>query len=765
MNHAARLPARVGTPSFDPASLTRSLAELLAVSDDALGLAAAARALGSALGAEAYGVAVSGEITASHGPLPLRRVARREVRRPTAAIAAARGDRAGFSLSLEIASTPVRMAFVRRFPCYSADEIELAESYARSLAAVMPLCEALTLERAQRQQVEDRAALDADHLASLRQAQGLLEELSALQQTIARQDSLGEVFTAIVDGAHRLIGDEVVALRLCDAEDPGTLVAVAWRGVRADVFRSIRRAPGGEGASGLAYTRESLVVIDDYSKLVKNPSRLADGVASAMAVPVREHGAVIGSLVVASRVDGRSYTPAEQETFLAFADHASLALSAARAVDIMQHAFTDLLTGLPNRALFLDRLEHELARGDRDNTDVAVLFLDLDRFKVVNDSLGHAAGDHVLGEVAARLQACVRSTDTVARLGGDEFAVLLGGNGGVTRARATARRIIAALGQPLTVSGREVFLQASVGIAIGRNEASDLLRNADVAMYTAKTQAAGRFEIFEPTMHEQIMKRLELEADLRHAVERGELRLCYQPIVELQTSRLQGVEALLRWHHPHKGLVMPSQFIPVAEETGLIVPIGRWVLQEACQQLASWRHNSAGAPAWVSVNLAAGQLRQAALVEDVRTTLQAAALPPNALVLEITETAAAEDVDAVARLLRRLRQLGVRIAIDDFGTGYSSLRYLKRLPVDILKIAKPFVDDLGSPQGRGLVKAIIDLGESLNLATVAEGIETETQRNTLLTLGTDLGQGYHLGRPLEAHSITDSLARRTTKAT
>jgi diguanylate cyclase (GGDEF)-like protein len=389
---------------------------------------------------------------------------------------------------------------------------------------------------------------------------------------------------------------------------------------------------------------------------------------------------------------------------------------------------------------------------------VSVLFLDLDGFKVVNDSLGHVAGDRLLIDVARRLSDCLRRGDTAARIGGDEFAILLGDVGNPDRAPRVAERVIAALGEPFTVLGREVFVSASIGIAYGRSDAQNLLRNADVAMYRAKRSGeGGAYAIFEPSMHAAVIERLEIEADLRRAIERDELVLHYQPIIELASSRVAGLEALLRWAHPRRGLVMPFEFIPLAEETRLILELGRWVLREACRQAAAWRADPRTDRTWVSVNLSGVQLLDSSLDAEVAAALADSGLEPASLTLEITETVLVQDVAAAVDRLEKLRALGVSIAIDDFGTGYSSLRYIRRFPADMLKIAKPFVDGLHDETDTALVRTIVALADSLGLRTVAEGIEDHRQLGRLRELGCLLGQGYLFARPLAAHDVTELL--------
>jgi diguanylate cyclase (GGDEF)-like protein/PAS domain S-box-containing protein len=427
---------------------------------------------------------------------------------------------------------------------------------------------------------------------------------------------------------------------------------------------------------------------------------------------------------------------------------------------LVRQALHDPLTGLANRALFGDRLENALARAVRPATMVAVLVVDLDGFKDVNDSLGHDAGDDLLTIVAARLQGHTRAGDTVARLGGDEFVVLLEDTDAAGAIRV-AELLLEALVRPVMLRDRTITPTASIGIALAAGEDGDaLLRNADLAMYAAKRQGKSRYRLFEPAMLAGVVDRLELAADLSRAVQEGQLHLNYQPEIDLRSGRIVGLEALLRWRHPTRGLVLPTEFIPLAEETGLILPIGRWVLETACQQAKAWQQRHlATAPFTIAVNLSAYQLQHPAIVDEVGAALMTADLDPQSLVLEITETAVMADLDAAVTILTQLRQLGVRMALDDFGTGYSSLSYLQRLPVDILKIDRSFVSVAGSAEESALARTIVKLGQTLGLETVAEGIETAEQLATLRELGCQLGQGYYFAKPLDPDAVDELLER------
>jgi diguanylate cyclase (GGDEF)-like protein len=428
---------------------------------------------------------------------------------------------------------------------------------------------------------------------------------------------------------------------------------------------------------------------------------------------------------------------------------------------LSHQAFHDPVTGLANRALFADRVAHALRATVRKGALVAVMFIDLDDFKTVNDSLGHQAGDAVLVEVARRLEAAIRPADTVARFGGDEFAVLLDGVENSDEAALIADRLLVELGAPTVIDGQQVFPRASIGICMSdedllSQDAEELLRNADVAMYMAKRSAKSGYQLFEPAMHERVVERLELRAELESALELGQLEVYYQPVIRLDTRSHYGVEALLRWHHPSRGLVLPGNFIPLAEETGLIIPIGRWVLHQACRKAVELSAKLED-PLRISVNLSVKQLQSETVVDDVRGALEASGIDPSSLVLEVTETVMLADADNAVERLHALKALGVSIAMDDFGTGYSSLSYLSRLPVDILKMDRSF---LGSDiHEDGLAAAIMAIGERMGLEVVAEGIEEPEQIEALQNLGFELGQGFYFGHPMPDASLDEHLFR------
>jgi diguanylate cyclase (GGDEF)-like protein/PAS domain S-box-containing protein len=417
---------------------------------------------------------------------------------------------------------------------------------------------------------------------------------------------------------------------------------------------------------------------------------------------------------------------------------------------LVHQAFHDPLTGLPNRALFLDRLEHARARSRPESGTQAVLFVDVDRFKLVNDSLGHRAGDHVLQTVAARLSGIIRPSDTVARFGGDEFTVLLEHVHDAAEAAQVAGRILHELRLPMPAGGRDVVVTVSIGIAVAEpgNAPGDLLAAADIAMYQAKSSGKDRFVVATPDADERALARLDLEMELREAISAGQLEVHYQPVVSAQTGALYGLEALVRWRHPRLGLLGPNRFMDVAEESGLVLPLGEWVLEQACAAAVGWQHRHPDAPLVMAVNLSARQFQQPDLCQRVADVLARTGLEPNLLALEITETVVMEDTEATLGTLRALKQLNVRISVDDFGTGYSSLSYLKRFPVDTVKIDKSFVDGLGTgPVDREIVRAVIRLARAVGMQTVAEGVETAAQQEQLRTLGCSMLQGYLLARP------------------
>ena len=662
------------------------------------------------------------------------------------------GMRSAVVVPLDDAST---LVLARSGEPLDTFELNLVRGMARSLALTLKMHGVLEDERNLRLRSQQQAHENERLLARLQARQRLMEGLAGIQRLISHRAPLSDALDAVVRTTAELLGEEIVGLYLRDPNEPDALRATSLVGPRQDLRVTSRV---GDGSTGRAVGEGRLVVIESYQQAPDaHPVAVDEGITASMAAPVHEQGEVVGALAVGSRRPQRAFTRAEQEVLVTLAEHASLALTDAKTVGTMLHqALHDSLTGLPNRALFLDRLTHALRRrGDAGR--VGVLFCDLDRFKTVNDSLGHAAGDELLVEVAQRLGGCLRGADTAARLGGDEFAILIEDIRNPREATAVADRVIEALRAPFELHGREVLVTASLGVVCGSGAGEELLRNADVAMYRAKAAGKGRWALFEPSMRAEVLERIELEADLQKAVERDELEVHYQPLVRLEDGSLEAFEALVRWRHPTRGLVMPLHFIPMAEETGLIVEIGAHVLEVACRQAAEWGVS-------VSVNLSGRQLERPELVDTVAGVLARTGLPAERLWLEITETVLMHDTEATIERLEALRALGLLLAVDDFGTGYSSLRYLRRFPIDLLKMAKPFVDGLASREGAALARTIIELGASLGLRTVAEGIEGAPELAQLQRLGCELGQGYLFARPLTSSQATDWLGEGTRRA-
>jgi diguanylate cyclase (GGDEF)-like protein/PAS domain S-box-containing protein len=430
---------------------------------------------------------------------------------------------------------------------------------------------------------------------------------------------------------------------------------------------------------------------------------------------------------------------------------------------LLHDAFHDSLTGLPNRALFIDHLKLAVNHCRRRKGYLfAVLFIDMDRFKIINDSLGHMVGDELLIAIARRLEVCLRDGDTIARLGGDEFTILLDGINDYGDAQRVAERVQEVLEQPFSIAGRELFVTASVGIkySSGSEQPEDLLRDADTAMYSAKALGKAQYQVFDAKMHTQALTLLQIESDLRRAIDREEFQVNYQPIVSLESGRICGFEALVRWHHPKRGLILPSDFIPIAEETGLIIQIDRWVLKQACLQMRRWQEALPITRRMkISVNLSCKQFMQPTIVGQVLETLQETGLDPGSLKLEITESVMMERGDYAMSVLEQLNKAGIELSLDDFGTGYSSLSYIHHFPVTALKIDQSFIKRIGGEQNGEIVRAVVALARNLGLEVVAEGIETVTQLNQLKALGCEQGQGYYFSEPINEESATELIQK------
>ena len=527
-----------------------------------------------------------------------------------------------------------------------------------------------------------------------------------------------------------------------------------------------RRVHIGEGLVGEVYLTAAPVAVDDYDAFAGRVGFIPGGqLGAVVGVPLNSGGHVVGVIGLASGSTERTFREREIDALTRFAQLASIAIDNARLVDVAQRgALYDVTTGLPNRELLTDRIAHSLARGRTDDAEsIAVVLLDLDRFQVINESVGHMVGDRLLMAVGQRLAGCLRPGDTVARFGGDEFGLILDPVADESEALRIAEGIATELRVPFSQGGRDWFISASIGIAVGdagRVTPDELLREAEIAMVRAKDDPTRRLLLFEPTMSTAMLDRIDLENDLRAALVRGELRAHYQPIVDLGDGRVVGFEALVRWQHPTRGLIPPLSFIPMAEETGLIGPLGRWMLETACRQAVAWRGRTTGPPLVMSVNLSARQFVQPDLVEEVAEVLDMTGMVAGELELEITESVLMDQSEGGIRTLRRLQELGVRLVLDDFGTGYSSLSYLKHLPLDTIKIDRSFVVGLDDKADRSIVEAVLALAHGLGIGVVAEGIETETQRRQLVALGCEHGQGYLFSRPVPALEATRLLKKR-----
>jgi diguanylate cyclase (GGDEF)-like protein len=642
---------------------------------------------------------------------------------------------------------------------FQPEEIGLLRAMGRSLSMTLRTLRMLDQERTLRAEGELRAQENVRLLAMLQERQVALERLAKIQASISRRAPLPEVLEAVVEGARALLGDEVVGLRLVDHDDPSQMTMVSSLGVSHAMLAAAMRTPVSKGAGGRAIVEDRVVVVSDYQNTdLAIDEFVGDRLQCALAAPIHEDGRAVGSITVATHRAGREYSETDCEMLVALADHASIALNDAKAVDQMRHlAYHDALTGLPNRLLFFEHLAHAVANAGRSGAGLAVLYLDVDRFKLVNDSLGHTVGDLLLEALAKRLRASLRAADLAARLGGDEFAVLAE-NISAAGAKTLADAICATLGDPFEIGGHHLAVTASIGIMVdegGRADAESLLRNADLAMYRAKLDGVGKHIFYEPGMHEVASTRANLEGSLRRAVDRSQFEVHYQPIVWLASGEAIGVEALVRWRQDDGTLVSPAQFIPIAEEMGLIVPIGKMVMHTSMVQVREWQHQHPGAEGLnLSINLSARQLYQPDVVADVMEALEATDFNPTRLTLELTETALMHDTTTMSARVRDLRALGIRIALDDFGTGYSSLSYLRTFPIDVLKVDKSFIDDIArGSEKANLARAIIQLGRTMNLDIVAEGIEDPGQVIELLRLHCRLGQGFHFARPLSAEDL------------
>ncbi|AGZ46597.1 putative bifunctional diguanylate cyclase/phosphodiesterase [Actinoplanes friuliensis] len=630
---------------------------------------------------------------------------------------------------------------------FTPEERQMLQGMAQVLGLALRSIRVLRAERTLRAEREREAA---ERLVLLEQAQTrrlLVETLLTIQREISNRKPLPEILDAVTSGTAALLGGAPVALILAEAGRARRLSIASTSGAGGYDFAD----PEGSHTEA----REAMAT----GAVIMQPADPEDPEwGTVIAAPVRVTGEMAGSLV--AQLPGAADRYAEQRDQLAaFAQQVSLALTDARTVEAVREAHHDAVTGLPNRGLFLKIFNRVLASRAAATEPTSVLFIDLDRFKAVNDSLGHEAGDQLLAAVAGRIRGCVRASDTTARLGGDEFAVLLH-NSPVEAATAVGERVISAIKEAFRISGRDIFIGASVGVAISREPTADsngLLNKADVAMYRAKKDGPGKVVVYEPHMHTEALNYLSLRGDLQRALAENEFRLQYQPLVRLDSGDIAGVEALIRWHSPTRGLVSPADFIPIAEESGLIVDIGQWVLESSAAQVAAWRRNSPDLT--LNVNVSGHQLVHPRFAANVTRALAVAGLPSSAVTLELTESVLMSDPDAAVASLASLRELGVQLSIDDFGTGYSSLAYLRELPVDELKIDRAFIAraELTS-EDLALVRTIVELGHILGLRVVAEGIENAAQLEALRRLGCSYGQGYHLCRPSDPADLPKILA-------
>jgi len=641
---------------------------------------------------------------------------------------------------------------------FSAEETGLLRGMARVLALGLRLLGTVAAER--RQAAENQLLL-----LSLRERQLLSDRLSQIQHRITARDPLQEILDDITAGAAQLLKSEMAVLHLVD--DSEFLLMASSLGIVGEQNVAQHRIPLTTSLGGRAVLEDRLCVIDNFRCFNGDGELDSSEHWSAVAAPIHTEGRAIGSLVVATRQVDRSYLDSERELILAFAEHASLALNQARSHQAMADALEDAkhralhdeLTGLPNRACFYDRTDQALRLAARDGSATAVLLFDLNRFKEINDTLGHKYGDRVLREIGPRFRQGLRESDTLARLGGDEFCVLLTRVNGIGDALEVSERILGLLEEPFEIDGMTMDVEASCGIAIAPVDGDNvdvLLQHADVAMYVAKHLDA-KVVAYNDELNVNSRARLALVGKLRTGIASDQLVLFYQPKAALGGGHVEGVEALVRWQHPTLGLVPPDEFIPLAAHTGLIKPLTTWVLNTALRQLHYWREQADGPISEemsMAVNLSARSLLDEGFPAEVVAALERWKIPAHLLELEITESMIMPDPRRAHHLLTELAAVGVKLSIDDFGTGYSSLAYLKNLPVNQLKIDRTFVCNMNrDPLDTVIVRSMIELGHNLGLRVIAEGIEDGETWEQLASLGCDSGQGYLLARPMPAGQV------------
>jgi diguanylate cyclase (GGDEF)-like protein len=619
------------------------------------------------------------------------------------------------------------------------------------------------------------AALAYRAYISERQQHESIELLYESTRILQRSPKLDVAIVSLLDHARKMFRADVAEIRLLPRhEGDDILRCQVGPGDAVEVMQPVGPALDDPVLAQAVSERQGFLVDLPAVDTADGGRRRA---RKALVAPLLGESTLVGTIVVSDSLsDISTFEPEDLKLFETLANHTAIALEngqleqsleqLGRLKEELHHqASHDPLTGLANRSLFTQVVASRLEGRDPTGMVPIVLFVDLDDFKLVNDSLGHAAGDALLVAVGDRLHSVLRASDIAARLGGDEFAVLLRDTPDMNASMRVANRLTAAMGPFFEIEGRDVNVRASVGVAAGRpgiDSAGDLLRNADVAMYSAKARGKGRVVVFEPSMHEAVMARAKLSADLEHAISAREFVLQYQPIVEIATGRMTGVEALVRWEHPERGRIGPDDFIRVAEESDSILEIGRWVLSQACQQARAWHGLVAPGTFTVSVNISARQLVQPDFVDEVLTIIRDAGVEPSEIVLEMTETSMLQDSASTRSKLQDLRNAGIGVSIDDFGTGYSSLSYLQRFPVTTLKIARDFVDvDSHDSEAWELASAIVALGRALRLSVIAEGVEQWSQLGRLRTLGCEYAQGFYFARPLDPASIESLLVHGT----
>jgi diguanylate cyclase (GGDEF)-like protein len=633
------------------------------------------------------------------------------------------------------------------------------------------LCVALLSGWEARNQSERRAelvrtaqALQASEGTSRMQASQQLE-VARFGQRAIEGAGIGELEDEAARRLRRVLDVDLAAvLKLL----PGgqEFLVEAESGMGSELAGKGRIPTGHNSQAGYTLATGSPTVVEDWSdeRRFSKPKVLDEfGMVSGVTVLIKGKGQPYGVLGAQSATF-RTFTAEDVSFMEALANVLANAIERRSAEEKTQHeALHDPLTGLPNRNLFLDRLEHALAQAERHETAVAVLFLDLDQFKLVNDSLGHAAGDELLAAVAPRLEQALRPSDTVARFGGDEFAVLAEDIANERGATRVAERIAEVLTKPFVLRQREHFVSASIGISIaGGNQTPEaLIRDADAALYRAKERGRGGYEIFDEVMRSRVIEQMQTENDLRRALQREELELHYQPIIRLRDSSVVAMEALLRWRHPERGLIGPAAFIPVAEESRLIIPIGRWVLEQACRQTAKWQQSEPDSPPiGIAVNLSPRQLAGPDLLGHIQGALKSSGIEASTLRLELTENSLLEDTEAIEACLQSLKALGTRLVLDDFGIGFSSLGYLKRLPLSAIKLDRTFVENLTEDaDDAAIVQAVTQMADALGINVVAEGVETEEQLREVEALGCGYAQGFYFTEPVPAGEVENLLTQ------